>query len=331
VNGVAGGVGLPAPAMETQAVASLIARSFGLDAWPLPDNGRAPLIGVDAAAEVLANGVSFSPPAKLELLAHLSRQHLPVSVLSAIAESLVQPTVIRPGFDVVRMLLDRVSDSRPGEDALGRNESEPPLAGDVLVGHLLPEIELARVRVSETCSERSKVIKGYLSLSIATEIDIPESLEAVRPMADPREWPRCPIQADFFKSMEEVTPLQSLKSPYVGWSATLREVVDFSFGMERSGSSLMETDLMFTFTEDARSITCTYDLAESRDGKILVDQGHVIIQDLEGPGVRIRTLKEVAFATRPHPGDVCQPWSRAHAAAASSCLSTTHPVQGSDS
>lgn len=308
---------------ETHAVLSLIAHSFGLDSWPQPGDRDLPVMEAEAAAELVAGGDSFTAPARLDLLAHLSRREMPKPVLSPLAASLVRTPLIGARFDVVALLLERVSASRPGEDPLGRDESEPTMAGDPLEGFLIDDVVLTRLRVEEPpCEERSKVIDGHLALSITTKLESPHPLAALRPLADPREWPRCPVQSDFFKSMDVVTPPQPLKPPDVGWSARLREVVDFGFGvgLDDSGASLMTTDLDFCFIEDESSVTCTYDLAKSVDGKIVVDRGQIMVEDLRRVR-RISTLKEVAFATRPHPGDVCRPWSRAHAAVASSCLS----------
>jgi hypothetical protein len=60
---------------------------------------------------------------------------------------------------------------------------------------------------------------------------------------------------------------------------------------------------------------CTYDLARSIDGKILVDQGYLLVEDLHDATHayrRYRTQKEVRFRTgTPAPEDVCPFWSLA--------------------
>jgi hypothetical protein len=62
-------------------------------------------------------------------------------------------------------------------------------------------------------------------------------------------------------------------------------------------------------------VGCTYDLRESIDGKITVDQGYVLVEDVPVAGGalrRIRTLKEVHFAAGDlEPGEVCPVWGPA--------------------
>jgi hypothetical protein len=212
--------------------------------------------------------------------------------------------------------LDRVAaERRPGADALDRlpedllrhDEGLSALPGDVLNLSLsigMPE-----------CATKHKKVGTTPALSISTEAWSTWPASDFTEFANPREWPNCPVQSAFFRSMNTSPRYPGedpLAAPDEGWRATLRETVDFSFG---SGSQSMTTDLDVVYFNSAARVGCTYDLRESIDGKISVDQGYVLVEDVPVHGRslrRIRTLKEVHFAAGDlEPSKVCPVWGPA--------------------
>jgi len=328
---------VPDPAAEARAVVSLIGRSLGFDELPLPVDAPAPpLMDAAEAADWVAGADSFSAPAKLELLAHASRSALPRTVLEPVAVSLVKPQLGEgTQTEVVEELLDRVYASEPGEDPLGRETDGFLPEGDLFLTSLVVDLQLTSISVLPKCEATIRGIGGYPALSLATVVESVRPLDELRGMVDPRAWPRCPIQSVFFKRMDMVLPAAppapTLGSPDDGWSATLQEVVDFSYGMDPAGSSLMTTDLDFVYFDTASSVGCTYDLNRSCDGKILVDRGYILVEDLSSRGTRrTTTLKQVYFTdNRRHGSQTCLFWSIAQALVGSSCLSEPHSLSGS--
>lgn len=333
------GVPVPDPSVEAKAVVSLVGRSLGFDTLPLAGGGPgAPLMSVEEAVGWVAGAGSVSASAKLELLGHLSRSALPRSALEPIAVSLVRPDLQHDDpAALVDEILDRVYAAAPGEDPLGRNASELLPDGDDLLRSLVHDLQITSLSVVPRCQATSEMIGGNLAISLATVVKSHRSLGELSALVDPREWPRCPLQAVFFKRMDLVVPAAppppSLVAPDAGWSARLSEVVDFSFGLDPTGDSLTTTELDFVYFETALSVGCTYDLGRSVDAKILVDRGYILVEDLASLGVRrTTTLKQVSFANRPQPGsEVCRFWSLAQALVGSSCLSQPHSVVGSTS
>ena len=246
--------------------------------------------------------------------------------MRTIAAPLVAPGV-RTDEDVVGALLDRVATSKAGEDPLGRQQPDIGTLGDPLLRDLVPEIQESTLAVGPICDARTVNVDGHMALSLQTTMSTGRSLADLRAMADPRQWPRIPDMSRFFRRMDmvqpPVPPPTALLPPQRGWTARLREVVDFSFGVSPSNSSQMVTDLDFTYVDTERAVYCTYDLGESQDDKIVVDRGYVMIEEVEGasPYRQVTTLKQVRFRRRPQPGDVCEFWSLATAAAAPPSLS----------
>ena len=314
---------------------SLIGRSLGFSHLPLPDDGPSPsLLPVGEAADWVGGADHFTAPAKLQLLTHLHGTPVSRTSLEPIAVSLVRRDL--GGRDVSQKmdeLLDLVYATQPGDDPLS-GATSGILPEDDLLSGLVADLQLTSARVSPTCEATTRIVRGYPALSLTTTITTTRPLTEVGTMADPRFWPQCHPQSAFFKSMDMVQPaappLPSLRGPDEGWSARLRETVDFSFGLNPSGSSRMKTDLDFVYFDTGSAVGCTYDLGRSIDRHILVDRGYVLVEDLGSRDVRrTTTLKQVHFRSRPQPGDVCQFWSLAHGMVSSSCMSKPHSVSGS--
>lgn len=328
---------MPDPAAEARAVVSLIGRSLGFDDLPLPVDAPAPpLMTAEEAAEGVAGADSFAPPAKLELLAHASRSALPRTVLTPIAVSLVRPQ-LGPGEtdDAVEELLDRVYASEPGQDILGRTTSGFLPEDDSFFDALVVDVQMTSLSVVPKCAASFYDVGGNPALSLTTVVESARTIDELRTMVDPREWPRCPVQSVFFNRMDMVRPTAppapALGAPDEGWSATLQEVVDFSYGMDPTRSSLMTTDLDFVYFDTGSAVGCTYDLNKSHDGKVNVDRGYILVEDLGGRGIRrTTTLKQVFFTDeRRHGSQTCLFWSLAQALVSSSCLAESHSLTGS--
>lgn len=327
-----GGVGVPEPSEETFAVISLLGRTMDFQSFPLPDNAEGPpLMTVSQAANVLGSAEFIGAPTRLNLLSHLPREESLQTAVEPIARSLVRQdqTETETG-SAVRRLWERIEDTERGDD---------PLFGDFthigrfdnILGVLTGELQETSVIVSPTCEATSTMIAGFPALNLKTTIRTVDPLADVKLMADPRNWPLCSPQSTFFKSMKMVAPnappLPALQGPDVGWSATLREVVDFGFGII---PSLKTTDLDVVFFEEEYATGCTYDLNRSFGDEILVDQGYVLMEDLRSLDLRrTATLKQVYLRSRPPPGDVCRLWSMAHGMISSSCMLKQRPVSGS--
>ncbi len=352
---------MPDPAEEALAVVSLIGRSLGFDVLPLPRGGSGPpTLPVEVAANVVAEATSVSAPAKLEVLAQLTRKGFPRPVLEPIAVSLVRPDLDAGAHAAaVEELWNRVRGSRPGTDPLGRKMSDlvpptvddhstqveaPPSPQDLAGGPPQPRIEPATfvrmlvhdlqetsLSVVPRCDAKTRNVGGNPALSLATTAASSRDLSDLKSLVDPREWPRCPIQSVFFKSMNFVVPAAPPPPPLGvpddnGWSATLQEVVDFSFGLDPEGSSRLMTDLDFVYFDTPSAAGATYDLNRSVDEEILVDRGYLLIENLASLGVRrTTTLKEVYFKNRAQPPLVCTLWSTAQALIGSSCIGHAHP------
>lgn len=323
---------MPEPSEETFALISLLGRSMDFESFPLPDDVEGPrLMSVSDAAIVLGSAEYIAAPTRLNLLSHLPRDDSVKTALEPIARSLAGPEQAESEIGLaVGRLWERIEATKPGEDPLyGDSTDLRPL--DDIFSVLTGELVGVSVIVSPTCEASIMPIEGLPALSLATTIRTLDSLADVELMADPRNWPLCSPQSMFFKSMKMVAPsappLPALSGPDVGWSATLREVVDFGFGII---PSLKTTDLDVVFFREEFATGCTYDLNRSFGEEILVDQGYVLMEDLRSCDLRrTTTLKQVYLRSRPTPGNVCRLWSMAQGMISSSCMLKQRPVSGS--
>lgn len=324
---------MPDPSQDAKALVSLIGRALGFSTLPLIGAGeQPPLLPAGEAGTGVAGADSISGPVKLDLLTHITKSALPESVYEPVAVSLLQPGLggeVQAG--VVEEVLARTRAAEPGTDPFGRLSTG--LGGEIAVlRHLKPEIQQTLVSLLPRCEATETSIDGYPALNLVTVITSHRPIDDMRAMVDPREWPHCPVQASFFKSMGMVTPaappMPDLASPDAGWSARLSEVVDFSYGLDPSGASIVTTDLDFVYFDSRRTVGCTYDLGFSHEDKIKVDRGYVLVEDLESLDVRrTTTLKQVYLVDNPQPGSqVCLLWSLAQAMIAASCQTRPHPA-----
>lgn len=340
---------MPDEATETLAALSLIGRSLGFDHFPLPNSRARPpaLLDVDTALSALGDAECSIPPAvKLNLLTHVPRSFggEPLrSVVASLIDSHVEHGDVGTG-DSVGDLLEVIYSTPPGQDCFHRRKPRPtreatadedtPPVPPALLDALVQNVRETSVVVSPACQATTEIIDGVGALSLSTTTLSRQPLADLVSMTDPLFWPECHPQSLFFKEMDLVKParppLPRLPAPDRGWSARLREVVDFSYGLDPSGSSEMETVLDFVHFESDTAFGCTYDLHESRGKEILVDRGFVMVEDLKSlDRRRTTTLKQVYFRNRPQPGDVCRFWSLAHGMASSSCSTQLRSVSGS--
>jgi hypothetical protein len=313
---------------EVQAVLSLVARSHGLASFPLPSGEEADLLDVEQAVNVLEDPVHLPPPAKLELIAELLRTGAPRGQfqLGRLAGSLVSEEIDGPQrLSAVDRLLERAGRAERGRDAFGRT-AEDLHAPEDLFQLFHEQIVATRLLVLPMCEAGVQDVDGHTALVVKTTLDTIDRADDYSSIVDPRQWPECPIQSIFFKEMDPVTPPRpaALGDPDTGEALTLREVVDFSYGFDPTTESLMTTDLTFVyFNNDAAPVGCTYDLAHSYGNKVTVDQGYLLVEDLESLRVRrFTTLKQVAFTDRPQQpsGLVCLVWSIMQALIVASCV-----------
>lgn len=317
---------------EVQAVLSLVARSHGLTSFPLPSGEEVDLPDVEQAVDVLEHPVHLPAPAKLELVAELLRSAAPPdeSQLQRLANSLVREDIDGPErLSAVYDLLEQLREAARGQDALSRTVDDLHNPEDLprdLFSRLEAEVHAARLLVLPLCETGTQDVDGHTALVVKTTLDTTDRASNYSSIVDPRQWPECPIQSIFFKQMDPVSPPRpaALGVPDTGEALTLREVVDFSYGFDPTTESLMTTDLKFVyFDNDAAPVGCTYDLVKSYGHKVTVDQGYLLVEDLESLGVRrFTTLKQVAFTDRPQQpsGLVCLVWSIMQALIVASCV-----------
>ncbi len=309
---------------EVQAVLSLVARSYGLTSFPLPSGEEAELLEETHAVAVLEQPGQVPPPAKLELLAELLRSTAPPPrpQLERLASSVVGDA---EDVSAVNELLAQLREVQRGQDALGRTVDDLHRRQE-LFSRLDEEIQASRLLVLPMCETGVQGVDGQPALVVKTTLDTTHRAGDLEPIVDPREWPRCPIQSIFFRQMDPVLPPQpaDLGTPDTGKALTLREVVDFSYGFDPTTESLMTTDLKFVYFDNRpATVGCTYDLVKSYGRKVTVDQGYLLVEDLESLGVRrFTTLKQVAFTDRPQQpsGLVCLVWSIMQALIVASCV-----------
>ena len=130
------------------------------------------------------------------------------------------------------------------------------------------------------------------------------------------------LQVDGPRAAAAAAALGGSGSPTTGGTRSVLETVDFGFAFGGGPSGEVRTllDFVYFFNLAPRSPAqgpaagCTYDLNQSMDGKILVDQGFLLAQDLNlptgGSYRRYETQKEVRFVSgTPRADDVCDFWS----------------------
>lgn len=249
----------------------------------------------------------LSGVAKLDLLARL--------------EDRVDPGVLRP-------LRDHLSDEgllpepntrlrRPerSTDALGRtvgvaSQSGAPADRDALHGGDLT-IWVPHCGATDVWFGN---VPGY---HIASECSTNLSFEHLEAMLEPASWATCEASSSFFRMM---TPQQPRQTTATGWTQIFREVVDFSFGF---GLQYLVTDLKFTRIDKTVGTTkiaaLTYELHQSIDGQLTVDEGHLIVKD-EGPWRLVLTVKDLGFAQIKIVTEfICPIWNYAQGVMAANC------------
>jgi hypothetical protein len=262
----------------------------------------------------------LAAPSKLAMLARLKDEVTDRDELLPLAESLVRDDLDDgEKLSVAEQLVDRVVHA-PGRDPLGRTGLDADPATQALMDSLVPQVASSSLAVLPSCEANRVNVSGSPVLFVKTTLWSTTPLQQFVPVIDPLEWPKCPVQSHFFKSMELQTPKDPLPKPDKGWKATVRETVDFGFG-----TGEMVTDLDVVFHSNPGSIGCTYVMAPggSQDGKILHDEGYLLAEDLEESrgARRVTTMKAVWFSDENTPADeVCPVWSLAAGLVAHMCL-----------
>jgi hypothetical protein len=247
--------------------------------------------------------------------------------------------------DVAGELTQRLNGWTEGTEPLGRTLETLQHPLDDITKFLNADIQCTALTIQPGCGTEVETVGGVPALSIVTDAYTCREFGDFRPIVDPTQWPNCWLQRPFFRSMAKIPPATATATPDDGgWRETLLETVDFGFGLTGDAKQEMVTKLDFMFFWNAalpgaalgaglpagtagapasltagpqiiRSPTaaagCTYDLNQSVDQKILVDQGFLLVEDLPEQGYRrYRTQKEVWFrANNPLPDEVCPFWS----------------------
>jgi hypothetical protein len=312
-----------------QAVLTVVGNAYGIDSLPAAGPGAppTPLGDVGTSSAVLAETPLLSNPAKLALLGEVVRAPERNEGAWSIAQSLVRPDIAESERDgVAEELLAQVFEiseiSEPGRDPLGRSPGDL-LDPTGLVTRLKEDIQELAITMVPKCDTTLVQVGTTVALSIETTAWSTKPIQDFYSIIDPRMWPACQVMHAFFRSMDQVDPPSppppGVPAPDEGWEATLREVVDFSFGF---GWPPYTTDLKVVHFRNPSRVGSTYDLGYSVDNRIAVDQGYLLAEDLSIRGRRrIKTLKQVHFAAGNVPVFiVCPVWSIAMTALAWSCV-----------
>jgi hypothetical protein len=315
--------------VAARAVLTVVGNAYGIDSLPTAGPGAppTPLGDVGTSSDVLEKTPLLSDPAKLALLRELVRAPERNDGALSIARSLLRSDIAESERDgVARQLVARVFEiseiSEPGRDPLGRSPGDLVDPGG-LVTQLKPDIQELAITMVPKCDTTLVQVGTTVALSIETTAWSTKPIQDFYSIIDPRMWPACPVMHTFFRSMDYVDPPSppppGVPLPDEGWEATLREVVDFSFGF---GWPPLTTDLKVVHFHDTSRVGSTYDLGYSVDNRITVDQGYLLAEDLPIRGRRrIKTLKQVHFAAGNVPVFiVCPVWSITMAALAWSCV-----------
>ena len=291
---------------------------------------------------MLSNAKYVSAHAQLEVLGRLvqaGEQNLVHANTTKLAAALTDPEQ-DPGMQAAtaKELIERLKippDPTRLEDRLGRRVmgENPP---DDLVSKTRSDLQSVVMTVLPKCRETTTYMDGIPALNIVTDVRTSMSLAEFYGIVNPFEWPQCWLESQFFKGMDLI-PAGVRLGPIAppdeeGWQATLLETVDFSFGFGQPQEARTELDFVFFFNRPSatRQFGCagaTYDFNKSRDGKISVDQGFLLVEQLGENVCRYRTQKLVHMNTpTPPDDDVCAFWSVAVGLIQQGCA-TTPPTQ----
>lgn len=319
-------------AEELRAAIGLLGHQHGFRELPTfdPDADAALLPPIDRSVEVVANAQHLHPALRLELLARTVRARevqeslIPVD-LRGLAESLLdREATVAPRRPTGTDLLDRLASSVEGRDPLSRTVADL-IAPDDLVQGLHADIQTTLLTVLPRCAASVSPKGGVPALNIVTERTSYKPLGEYRTVVDPREWPECWLQHAFFKRMDVLGGPTPTTFPDAGWSARLLETVDFGFGLGPPQEARTRLDFVYFANLAPRApatgpaVGCTYDFAGSEDGRISIDQGYLLAEDVPHPAGsyrRYRTHKMVHFTNAnpfpdPDAGNVCSFWSLA--------------------
>jgi hypothetical protein len=291
---------------------------------------------------VLSNAKYVSAHAQLEVLGRLvqaGEQNLVHANTTKLAAALTDPEQ-DPGMQAAaaKELVERLKtppDPTRLEDRLGRRVigQNPP---DDLVSKTRLDLQSTVMTVLPKCRETTTYMEGIPALNIVTDVRTSMSLAEFYGIVNPFDWPQCWLESRFFKGMDLIPAgvrLGPIPPPdQEGWQATLLETVDFSFGFGAPQEAKTELDFVFFFNRPSATrqfgvAGSTYDFKKSRDGKISVDQGFLLVEELGQNVCRYRTQKLVHMNTpSPPDDDVCAFWSVAVGLIQQGCA-TTPPTQ----
>jgi hypothetical protein len=315
-----------------RALFSVLARTLELPTIPLPSGEHAELVPMDDAVAILAEAQYIPAPLRLEVLARMryAQKQLQRTAfdqaefdrgVERLADSLTNKPLMNDGARIG--LLERLDQWEPGREPLGRSTTDLTVP-DSLVADLDPTVQTTALTFTPECDASTTDVRGIPAMNISTQAITTRPIAEFERIVDPLQWPNCWLQQDFFRRMERVRPAPPPPFPSNehGWKEIILEVVDFgAFGVSPNNST-METELDFVFffpatphqPGDFARAGCTYDLYRSRDGKIEVDQGFLLVEDLRPTENlrRYRTQKVVHFKAGDTPAlEVCTFWSLA--------------------
>jgi hypothetical protein len=316
-------------ASETRALIGLLGRVSGLSELPaIGDVEPTPLPDANEAVKQLSAAQHVPGPVRLEVLARMVRaqthDNLTVADPTPLAASLM-PVDASAALrnETTQQLIDRLKDSTAGADPLGRTIGGITMP-DALINGLSEDVKTTILTVLPQCGAVTTDMNGVQALNIVTDTQTATPLDGFEPIVDPLLWPKCAIEAPFFTNMSVIAPpgQDPTPTPDNGWRATLREICDFSFGIGPPQLTTTDLDFVFFFNHSVPAAAvaapapatlgcagCTYDFNASPDGKISVDQGFLLVEDL-GAVRRYRTQKLVHFtAGDPPSNEVCIFWS----------------------
>jgi hypothetical protein len=347
---------------------SVIAALRGVDGYRLADTYLIPTLDLDLALE---GSAALPPNARLDVVAAAARAGVASTRVQYLADTLIRPEVEDPATRrwARSEIVQRAARSKPGHDVLGRRpeflrRDEATLAGggisgspgfqigpgdptlrvyDELLDMLIDEIARWIFMDEPQCQYQRGAVDSVPAISLSTQAFTTTSLEDLRPVIDPLDWPLCPYQHAFFRSMTpepyatepNLTKALDNDPDAIGWRTRLREVVDFSLGAGSPGAQF-ETFLGTSFfvhrdaANQPRAIGCTYDFDGSVGNRISVDQGFLIAEDLSatspagqlvGDLRRVRTLKQIHFTAGDPDDDLCPIWSFAAGMILKCCVS----------